>query len=56
MAISKVCGSFLAGDGTQATGATYTTAVATAYPLTHCLRLGMKPVPPQQPKPMPLDS
>ena len=43
-------------DCIQATAVTYATAVATQDPLTHCTKLEIELAPPQQPKPLKLDS
>ena len=45
-----------ARDWIWAAAVTYTAAVATPDPLTHCTRLGMEPAPLQQPEPLQSDS
>ena len=45
------------GPGTaSATAVTYATSVAMPDPFTHCAGMGIEPGPPQQPKPLQLDS
>ena len=57
MAASTGYGSSWAKDWVQAADVTYTAAIAIMPdPLTHCASRVIKPVPPQQPEPLQLDS
>ena len=56
MATPTAYGSSQATYWVRAAAAAYAAAAAVPDPLPHCARLGNKPVPPQQPKPLQLDS